>query len=103
LPTKSQRAQRARLAALVLHSRRDSRALTEHARRAFDGRFLAAVDPGCVLSVSERERRARIARRAFFVRLALASSVARSKKKVVPGSDPETTREVGDATPASAS
>ena len=91
--TKSQLIQRARLAALTLHSTRDSRVLSEHARQAFEGRFLRGVDPDNVLPISERERRARIAKRAYFVRLALASSVARAKAKGVPGSalgaDPE--------------
>jgi hypothetical protein len=79
--TPEQKSLRSRLAAAILHSRYDSRRLTEPARRAFLQRFLDEVDPQRRLSERERLRRADQARRAYFVRLALASSRARSARQ----------------------
>lgn len=70
-----------RIGALVLHSRHDSRKLTEPARAAFAQRFLNEVDPRCELPEKERLRRAELARRAFYCRLALRSAQARARRK----------------------
>ena len=75
--TPAQRSQRSRLAAHVLHSRYDSRKLTQAARDKFQSRFENEVDPDNVLSKEERERRAGHARKAFFTALALKSARAR--------------------------
>ncbi len=69
------------MAAAVLHSRYDSRVLTQRARIAFLRKFLDQVDPDRQLSEGERLRRAEQARRAHFLRLALASSAARRKRR----------------------
>jgi len=69
----------ARMAAHVLHSRYDSKELTAPARRAFLERFEREVDPDGALPEAERRRRAGHARKAYFTRLALASSRARKK------------------------
>jgi hypothetical protein len=68
------------MAAYTLHSRRDSRELTQPARQAFDRRFEQQVDPDGVLSPVERQRRALAARRAYFTKLALRSAQARSNR-----------------------
>jgi hypothetical protein len=78
---RSLRSQRARIAALLLHSKYDSKELTKPARRAFLEGFSQKVDPDGVLPEEERERRARLARRAYFARLALLSVSARAKGK----------------------
>lgn len=69
----------ARLAAHVLHSRYDSKELTAPARRAFLERFEREVDPKGILPEAERLRRAGHAKKAYFTKLALASSRARRK------------------------
>ena len=69
------------MAAAILHSRYDSRQLTERARRAFRDKFLDEVDPHRRLAKPERLRRAEQARRAYYLRLALASSRARSGRQ----------------------
>lgn len=79
--TDSQRSQRARIAAHSLHATHDSRELTKNARRAFRDKFEREADPEGVLSADERTRRATQLRKAFYVRLALASSKARSRKR----------------------
>ena len=79
--TPDQRRLRGRMAAAVLHSRYDSRALTQRARIAFLRKFLDQVDPDGRLSEGERLRRAEQARRAHFLRLALASSGARRRRR----------------------
>lgn len=79
--TPSERTLRARMAAYVLHSRYDSRELTARARRAFDARFEAEVDPDHMLSPTERMRRAQAAKRAYFVGLALKSVRARRRAR----------------------
>ncbi len=79
--TPSERSQRSRLAAHVLHSKYDSRELTRPARDKFNQRFLDEVDPERVLSEAERQRRAEHARKAYFTGLALKSAVARRKAK----------------------
>jgi hypothetical protein len=52
---------------------------TAPARAAFDAKFVDQVDPERTLPIAERQRRVTAARRAYFARLALASSRARSK------------------------
>jgi hypothetical protein len=79
--TPEERRLRGRMAAAFLHSRYDSRALTQRARLAFLRRFIEEVDPQRRLSEGERLRRAEQARRAHFLRLALASSAARRKRR----------------------
>lgn len=69
---------RARLAAHSLHARvADPVAHTAPARRAFMDRFEREVDPAGELPIEERQRRAEHARKAYFLRLALASAKAR--------------------------
>ena len=70
---------RARMAALTLHSRVDSREHTAPARAGFMARFDREVDPESVLAPEERTRRAARARRAWMVRLALRSAQARRR------------------------
>jgi hypothetical protein len=77
--TPEQRTQRARLAALTRWSRNDPVAGTERARRTFLERFENEVDPDRVLDPVERARRADCAKRAYFARLALKSSLARRR------------------------
>jgi hypothetical protein len=81
--TPSERVLRARLAAYMLHARRDSRETTQAARRAFDQRFLDQVDPERRLPDRERRRRAEAARRAYFTRLAFLSARKRRSRRLV--------------------
>ncbi len=77
-PSPSERALRARLAAHSLHAQvADPAAHTAPARRVFMDRFEREVDPEGVLPAEERLRRAEHARKAYFLRLALASAKAR--------------------------
>lgn len=78
--TPSQRSLRARLAAYAMHARHDSRKTSANGRAAFLDRFEQQVDPQGVLPADERRRRAALARKEYFTRLALASARARSKK-----------------------
>src|SRR4051812_35641171 len=57
---------RSREAALILHSRHDSRELTGSARDKFLARFQNEVDAGRVLTEGERTRRAELAKRGYF-------------------------------------
>ena len=77
----SLRSQRSRIAALSLHSRTDGRAHTAPARKRFLEKFLDEVDPDLILSEAERQRRAAIARRLHFVKLALRSAEARRRRR----------------------
>jgi hypothetical protein len=82
--TPEQRRIRARIGAFALHAQGGTQ--TRSGTEAFLSRFRAEVDAaaaarGEVLSSQEAERRALLARRAYFAKLALASSRARSKKK----------------------
>jgi hypothetical protein len=47
------------------------------AQAAFRARFAREVDPNSVLPLAERARRAELARRAYFLRLALKSASSR--------------------------
>jgi hypothetical protein len=72
----------ARLAAHLLHARiTDPAGHTAPARAAFLSRFEREVDPDGVLDPHERARRAEHAKKAYFLRLALASSKARAAKR----------------------
>lgn len=71
---------RGRLGAYTTHSRHDVRETTKAARSAFLLRFEREVDPEGTLPLAERQRRAEAARKAYFVRLALSSARARSKR-----------------------
>lgn len=78
--THAQRVLIGRLGAYVLHSRYDSRELIRPAREAFWSKFERDVDPDGVLPLDERLRRADMARKAHFTRLAIASAKARRKR-----------------------
>ena len=78
--TPEQRQLRARMAAHVLHSRVDSTAHTQPARRAFLARFEDQVDPDRSLEPEERRRRAEHAKRAHMQALAMRSAKARSRR-----------------------
>lgn len=74
------RTESARLAAHAMHAQHDSRATTRKARVAFLARFEREVDPGGVLSVPERSRRAEHARRCYFRQLAARSAAVRGSR-----------------------
>jgi hypothetical protein len=78
--TPAERSLRGRIGAYVLHSRYDSRELTKAARAAFASKCEREVDPDGVLPLEERLRRAEMARKAHYARLALASAAARRKR-----------------------
>lgn len=78
--TPSERALRARLAAFALHAQRDPQETTQAARQTFLTRFEREVDPDQRLPEAERVRRAEAARKAYFVKLALRSAVARRRR-----------------------
>lgn len=81
--TPAQRTLRARAAAYSLHAKVDSAEHTKAARKAGPGSvayWFSKVDPDGSLPVPERTRRAEAARKAYFTKLALASSRARSRK-----------------------
>ena len=79
--TPQQRALRVRLAAHALHAKvADPAAHTAPARKAFLDRFEREVDPDGILSPEQRARMAEHAKKAYFVRLTMASAKARSKK-----------------------
>lgn len=86
--TAAERSQLGRIGAYAVHSRYDSHQLTEPARLAFWSKFLEQVDPKHELPIEERERRAEMARKAHFARLAYLSSVARRRRRerACPGS-----------------
>jgi hypothetical protein len=79
---RARRALQARMAAHALHARvEDPASHTAPARKVFLSRFEREVDPEGVLEPQERARRAEHAKKAYFTRLALASSKARAKKQ----------------------
>ncbi|WP_329053913.1 hypothetical protein OG873_31475 [Streptomyces violaceus] len=79
--TPEQRRLRAEIAAHGLWANCDDRtAHTACARDAFEKRFADEVDPDRTLAPEERARRIEHARKAYFKRLALASSKARTAK-----------------------
>jgi hypothetical protein len=79
---RSRRVLQARMAAHALHARvTDPAAHTAPARKVFLSRFEREVDPEGALEPQERARRAEHAKKAYFTRLALASSKARTKNQ----------------------
>ena len=79
---RTERILRARMAAHALHAKvSDPTAHTAHARAAFLSRFEREVDPEGVLEPEERARRAEHAKKAYFLKLALASREARKKNR----------------------
>ena len=74
--TPEQRVLRARAAAHLLHAK--GRKNTAPGTRAFLDRFEREVDPDGTLNPAERAKRAAHARKAYFVGLALKSSMKRS-------------------------
>jgi hypothetical protein len=79
---RANRVLRARMAAHALHARvQDPAAHTAPARKVFLSRFEREVDPEGILDPQERARRAEHAKKAYFLRLASASSKARAKKR----------------------
>jgi hypothetical protein len=88
--TPEQRRIRGRIGAFALHA--SGGTSTSAATRAFLDRFErevseAAAARGVTLTPEETAKRVRSARRAYFQRLALASSRARSKRKTSPGDE----------------
>jgi hypothetical protein len=80
--TPRQRRLQARMAAHSLHARvANPAAHTAPARRAFLDRFGREVDPNGVSKPEERARRAKHARKAYFLKLALASAAARRRRR----------------------
>lgn len=78
----NERVLRAKMAAHLLHAQvKDPSGHTASARAAFLSRFEREVDPDGVLEPAERSRRAEHAKKAYFLRLALASQKARANKK----------------------
>jgi hypothetical protein len=73
---------RARMAAHLLHAQiSDPAEHTAPARAAFLSRFEREVDPDGILDPQERARRAEHAKKAYFIKLALASRKARANKR----------------------
>jgi hypothetical protein len=69
---------RGRVGGLTTHSKYNSADVTAPARAAFLARFLDGIPEH--LPAAERQRRALLARRAYFARLALSSATARAKR-----------------------
>jgi hypothetical protein len=81
----------ARMAAHLLHAQiSDPTEHTAPARAAFLSRFEREVDPDGVLDPQERARRAEHAKKAYFIKLALASRKARAAKRRRNTSSPDT-------------
>ncbi len=79
---KTKRVLQARMAAHALHARvADPTAHTAAARKVFLSRFEREVDPEGVLEQQERARRAEHAKKVYFLKLAAASSKARSTRR----------------------
>lgn len=80
--TPGQRSLSARIAAHTSWARTaDPAARTAPARAALRNKFEREADPDGVLDPAERERRAEALRRAFYLRLALASAKARQHRR----------------------
>ena len=91
----NERVLRAKMAAHLLHAQvKDPAGHTASARAAFLSRFEREVDPDGVLEPAERFRRAEHAKKAYFLRLALASHKARAnktKQREQPNNQPDDT------------
>jgi hypothetical protein len=79
--TPAERSLRARLAAYTMHAQRDSRETSAPGRAAFLARFEREVDPDSTLDPEERQRRAALARSAYFTRLSLRAIQARKARR----------------------
>jgi hypothetical protein len=79
---------RGKIGAHVLHSRHDSKKLTEAARAAFRDSFERQVDPLGELPPEERTRRAEHARKAYYASLARLSALSRASKKAAKNASP---------------
>jgi hypothetical protein len=91
---------RGRIGAYRLHATHDSRETTSRARAVFLSRFEREVDPDGALPEAERLRRAEMARKAHFARMALKSAKKRSRRaeyKKAAGDQPAAGEEVRDA------
>jgi hypothetical protein len=75
---------RGRRGAHAMHSRNDSKVVSQPARDAFMARFEEEVDPDRVLPEAERARRAEHALKAYMAGLALRSAKARRRKAAAP-------------------
>ena len=80
--TPAERTLRGRIGAYSLHAQGGTN--TAPARRAFLSKFEKEVDPDGVLAEPERQRRARLARKAHFARLGLKSAKKRRKDRAAP-------------------
>lgn len=81
---RSSPALRGRIGGFRLAATHDSRVTTAQGRAAFLRRFYSEVDPDGSLDPAERERRAEAAKKAYFARLAYASSQVRARRADVP-------------------
>ena len=81
--TPEDRSQIARIAALTMHSKNDSKETSQPARDALARKFLDQVDPDKVLPQEERVRRAALAKKAHYQRMAYLSARARRAKKAI--------------------
>ena len=72
---------RGRIGAFVTHSRHDPRETTRPARAKFLAKFEDQVDPDRVLPEAERQRRAEMARKAYFAQLAHKSARTRRRMR----------------------
>lgn len=79
--TAAERSLLGRIGAYTANSRHSGLELTEAARRAFRSKFLDDVDPNHELPVEERERRAELARKAHYARLAYLSARSRRRRR----------------------
>lgn len=78
--THSQRVLHGRLGAYTLRSRYGSAQLVRPAREAFWSKFEREVGPDGLLTPAERTRRAGMARKAYFTRLAIRSARVRAQR-----------------------
>lgn len=69
-----------RLGAYTMLSRNDPYEVTKAARAAFVSKFERDVDPDGVLPLEERLRRAEMARKAHYTRLAIRSAEVRRRR-----------------------
>jgi hypothetical protein len=71
-----------RLGAYTMLSRNDPKETTKAGRSAFLAKFEQQVDPQRQLEPEERGRRATMARRAYFARLAMKSAQTRARRRI---------------------
>ncbi|MCL5957819.1 MAG: hypothetical protein M1358_00630 [Chloroflexi bacterium] len=72
---------RARMGALALHAKYDSKETTAKARATFMAKFVDEVDPDRKLPEAERLRRAEYAKKLYFARMAAESAKSRKRKR----------------------